>query len=69
MKFWISVPSSVVLQMYGRRVKRKHCLVVPDRVAQRQAEKPETDLVTYRFVAMPARYAWPFRAPIMTRCW
>ena len=51
--FWISVPSSVHLQLDGSRVKRKDCPAAPDRGASGQAAHAEAALVTYRFDAMP----------------
>jgi YegS/Rv2252/BmrU family lipid kinase len=51
--FWISVPNSVDLQLDGSRVKRKDCLAAPDLAYQGYSGKPETDLVTYRFDAIP----------------
>ena len=46
--FWISVPSSVELQLDGSRVKRKDC---QDKAFQGPSEKPESDVATYRFGA------------------
>lgn len=51
--FWISVPSSVDLQLDGSRVKRKDCLAAQDKAFLEHSGNPETDLVTYRFDALP----------------
>jgi YegS/Rv2252/BmrU family lipid kinase len=49
----ISVPASIDLQLDGSRVKRKDCLAAPDRTPRKQAEDPQSVIVTYHFDAMP----------------
>jgi len=51
--FRISAPASVGLQLDGSPVKRKDFMSGAQRAALKRAERPDSELVTYRFDAVP----------------